>query len=119
MAAIATSAALSASSIPWEGPVGTVKIGLKEDTFIVNPTYKELEDSDMELVVSGTKDAILMIENAAYEISEDKVFEAVSLAHKEIKKIIVSIEEFASAVGAKKEVLPKVAKNLEIEKKVK
>ncbi|MFH1375961.1 MAG: polyribonucleotide nucleotidyltransferase [Patescibacteria group bacterium] len=83
----AASAALMVSGAPFAGPIGAVRIGLVEDKLIVNPTYKEEETGDLVLTVAGTADAITMVEAGSNEISDEKMLEALELAHTEIKKI--------------------------------
>lgn len=88
---IAASAALSISGMPFEGPVGAVRMGYIEEggnwKLIVNPTYEQVETGRLDLVVAGTKDAITMVEAAANEVTEDVLLEALQMAHEEIKKI--------------------------------
>ena len=84
LSAVAVSAAIAASSIPWKGPVGTVKVGIGEDDkFITNPMESELDNSSLELVVSGTKDAVVMIEAGGNQVSEEKITDAIEYAQKE------------------------------------
>ncbi len=99
---IGSSVALSISDIPFDGPTGSVMIGRIEDRFIVNPTLEERDASDLHLVVSGTKDAIMMVEAGANEVSEDVMLEAIMFAHEEIKKIVEFIEEIVQEVGKPK-----------------
>lgn len=110
-AAVAVSAALTASSIPWKGPIGTVKVGYKDGTYFTNPTEKDLDLSDMELVVSGTQNAIVMIEDGSKEVEESIMMGGIAYAFEETKKIISLISDFAKEVGAKKEELPAEEKN--------
>ena len=83
----AASAALMVSGAPFAGPIGAVRIGLVEDKLIVNPTYEEEESGNLVLTVAGTADAITMVESGSNEISDEKMLEALELAHTEIKKI--------------------------------
>lgn len=99
-ALIAASAALSISGMPFQGPVAAVRMGLKVDAngqeqLIVNPTYKEIEEGKMDLVVAGTIDAITMVEAASKEVSEETMLKALQMAHEEIKKICQLQLEFA------------------------
>jgi polyribonucleotide nucleotidyltransferase len=119
VAGVAVSAAIAASSIPWKGPVGVVSVGLKDGVYLINPTEVEKASSEMDLVVSGTKSAVVMIEAGAKEVVEAKVLEGVEEAQKEIVKIIDFVEGFAHEVGNKKEVLEKRTKNVELVKAVK
>lgn len=91
---IGVSAALHISSIPFLGPIGAVCVGLIDGQFIINPTIEEEEKSELHLVVAGTKDAVMMVEAGAKEITEKVVLEAILFGHEEIKKIVSFIEEF-------------------------
>jgi len=99
---IGSSIALTISDIPFDGPTGAVNIGLINDKFIVNPNSKEREITDLDLTVSGTKDAVMMVEAGANEIKEAKMLEAILLAHEEIKKICDFIEEIKTEAGKEK-----------------
>ncbi len=96
------SAALHISPIPFEGPVGAVRVGLFGDEFVVNPLMSEMEESALDVVIAGTKDAILMVEGQALEISEDKMVAALEFGHEWIKKICATIEELRARVGIEK-----------------
>jgi polyribonucleotide nucleotidyltransferase len=105
VAMIGSSIALSISDIPFNGPTGSVAVGYKEGKFIINPTVEQREGSELELIVSGTKDAIMMVEAGAKEVSEQLMIQAILAAHEEIKKIIAFQEEIIKQVGkAKREV---------------
>jgi polyribonucleotide nucleotidyltransferase len=93
------SAALMISDIPWPGPVGAVRIGLKEEDFLVNPSTTEMVGSQLDLRVAGTEDAILMVEAGANEVSEEKMLEALRLAHTSIQDIIRVQKEMQAQVG--------------------
>ena len=84
----AASAALSISGIPWNGPVGAVRIGLVGGNLLVNPTEEQMNDSLLNLVVAGHEDGITMVESGSYEVSEEILVDALELAHNEIRKII-------------------------------
>lgn len=105
-ALIGTSAALAVSDIPFDGPVGSVRLGLKREgdkaSLMVNPTYAERDESYLDLVVSGVLDAIVMVEAGANEVSEAEILDAFSLAQKEINSITQGIADFAKKVGKKK-----------------
>lgn len=105
-AIIATSAALSLSNIPFDEPVGAVRIGLhREGTkakYLVNPSYTERDSSYLDLVVSGTKDAIIMVEAGANEVSEAEIIESFAAAQKEISSIVKGIEAFVKKAGKPK-----------------
>ncbi|TVR39362.1 MAG: polyribonucleotide nucleotidyltransferase [Planctomycetota bacterium] len=96
------SAALHISKIPWNGPIGAVRIGLINDAFVVNPEIEQRKDSALDLVVAGTADGIAMVEAGASEISEERMVEALLLAHAEIKKICAAIEELRVKAGVEK-----------------
>lgn len=98
----AASAALVISDIPWGGPIGAVRIGKIDDEFIINPTYEEMEKSQLDLRIAGTRDAILMVESGSDEISEDVVVEAITLAHKSIQPLIDLQEKMVAEVGKEK-----------------
>lgn len=119
VSAIAVSAALAASPIPWGGPVGVVKVGMRDGAYFTNPTDSELAYSDMELVVSSTRDAVIMIEAGAKEVAEKELLGGIEYAQDEAKKIIRLIQGFAKAVGVKKEVVEKEKKDVNLERQVK
>ena len=119
LSAIAASAAISISPIPWKGPVGTVRVGKKNGTYFTNPLDSELPFSEMDLVVSATKDAILMIEADAKETSEEAILGGIEFGQKEAKKIVEAIEELTKEVGVEKEPAPKEAVSADIKSKVK
>ena len=118
-AAIAASAALASSSIPWSGPVGVVKVGMRDGSYFTNPRDAELEYSDMELVVSATEEAIVMVEAGSREVSEERILAAIEYGQGEAKNVISFIKEFASEVGATKEKVEKMKVEASLEKKVK
>lgn len=119
VSAIATSAALSASTIPWDGPVGIVKVGMKEGAYFTNPTDSELPYSEIELVVSSTAQAVVMVEASSKEVSEEQILEGISYAKNETEKVIKLIDDFAKASGVKKEALTKEKIAPSLQKKVK
>jgi polyribonucleotide nucleotidyltransferase len=96
------SAALMISDIPWPGPVGAVRIGLKDGEFLVNPSTNQMVDSVLDLRVAGTEDAILMVEAGANEVPEEKILEALQLAHSAIQDIIRVQKEMQAQVGKPK-----------------
>src|SRR5262249_57285651 len=79
--------------IPFQGPIGAVRVGLVDGQFILNPTYAEIRDGLLNLMVVGSADAIVMIEAGAKEVKEDTVVDAIEFAHSEIKKICAKINE--------------------------
>lgn len=96
---IAASAALSISDIPWDGPCATVRVGRVNNELVINPTLQQLELSDLDIVVAGTKDAVLMVESAAKELSEDIMVAAIEFAHAQMQPIIDLIAKMQSEVG--------------------
>jgi polyribonucleotide nucleotidyltransferase len=98
----AASAALTISDIPFLGPIGAVRVGLVDGRFIANPTYTEMRDGLLNIMVVGTADAIVMIESGAKEVKEETVVDAIEFAHTEIKKICAAISELREKVGKPK-----------------
>jgi polyribonucleotide nucleotidyltransferase len=96
------SAALRISPLPFQGPIGSVRLGFIEGQFVPFPTHDALEESDLDLIVSGSKDSILMIEGFAREMPEDRMAEAISTAHGYIRQICEMQEELAEKIGAVK-----------------
>jgi polyribonucleotide nucleotidyltransferase len=101
-AMIGTSAALAISNVPFNGPIGGVIVGRVDGKYIVNPTQAQEEISDMFVVVSGTRDAIMMVEAEANEVSESDILEAIMFGHEEIKKIVDTIDQLVEAAGQPK-----------------
>jgi len=102
LAVNAASAALHISDIPWAGPIGAVRVGRIDGEFVINPNYDEMEYSDLDLRVAGTKDAILMVESGSKEIAEDVMIDAITFAHKGIIPIVDLQEEMRAEVGKEK-----------------
>lgn len=98
-AMLGTSAALVISDAPFNGPIGAARVGLVNGEYILNPSYSQLQESDLDLVVAGTDSAVLMVESEAKELSEDQMLGAVLYGHDEMQVAIQAINEFASAVG--------------------
>ena len=98
----AASAALTLSDIPFLGPIGAVRVGLVNGQFIVNPTYTEMRESLLNIMVVGTAEAIVMIESGAKEVKEETVVDAIEFGHTEIKKICAGIKELQSKAGKPK-----------------
>jgi polyribonucleotide nucleotidyltransferase len=114
----AASAALMISDIPWGGPVGAVRIGRLNDEFVINPTYSEIDASDLDLRIAGTKDAILMVECGANEIPEDIMAAALEFGHRSLQPLIETQLKMAAEVGkAKREPTIELA-DKELQKKV-
>ncbi|WP_258110143.1 polyribonucleotide nucleotidyltransferase [Alicyclobacillus sp. SP_1] len=101
-AMIGTSAALTVSDIPFDGPIAGVVVGMLNGQFVLNPTVSEAANSAMHLVVAGTKDAVVMVEAGAQEIPEEVMLDAILFGHSNIQKIIHEIEQFAAKVGVVK-----------------
>ncbi len=99
LAMIATSAALAISGVPFNGPIGAARVGYQNGNYTINPTYSDLETSELDMVVAGTKDAVLMVESEANELSEDVMLGAVMYAHEQFQVVIDSVSEFAKEVG--------------------
>jgi polyribonucleotide nucleotidyltransferase len=99
VAMIATSAALSISGMPFKGPIGCARVGYTEGEYLLNPTKTELETSDLNLVVSGTDNAVLMVESEAGILSEDVMLGAVVFGHDQQQVVVSAIKEFASDVA--------------------
>ncbi|QSZ28260.1 polyribonucleotide nucleotidyltransferase [Aceticella autotrophica] len=102
IAMIGSSAALSISDIPFNGPTGSVSVAMVDNKFIINPDLKTREKSTLHLTVSGTKDAIMMVEAGADEVPEDVMLDAIMYAHEYIKKIVSFIEDIVREVGIPK-----------------
>jgi polyribonucleotide nucleotidyltransferase len=100
------SAALMISNIPFDGPVGAVRIGRVNGEFIVNPTYQQLENSDLDLRVAGTREAVLMVECGASEVDEPTMLAAIEMAHREIQPLVTLQEEMQAKVGKPKSEYP-------------
>lgn len=98
----AASAALAISDIPWEGPVGAVRVGYIDGQFIINPTYAQIDASALDLRIAGTRDAILMVEAGANELPEDLMVKALEIGHQAIQPIVDLIEKMAAEVGKPK-----------------
>ena len=99
---IGSSIALSISDIPWDGPTGSVVVGMVDGEFVINPSVEQKEKSTLHMTVSGTKDAIMMVEAGAQEVPEDVILDAIMFAHEEIKKIVEFIEQIVAEVGKPK-----------------
>ncbi len=101
-AMIGASAALTISKIPFAGPIAGVAVGRVDGKLLINPTTEQTEKSDMYLIVAGTKDAIMMVEASANEVSEADMIEAIMFGHRTIKEIVALQEEMRAAVGSEK-----------------
>lgn len=99
---IGASAGLTISPVPFEGPVGAVRMGMMNGEFIINPTFAQREEGDLDMVIAGTDDAIMMVEGEAKEISEEKMVQAIETAHEVIRKIVALQHDLRSQVGHEK-----------------
>lgn len=115
---IGASAALAISRIPLSEPIGAVRIGRVSQEWVINPTHTQLEESDLNIVVAGTKDNIIMVEGGCLEVSEKELLQALELAHQHIRQIIEKITDLVSQCGKPKMEIPQEEINLEMEKDV-
>ncbi len=99
------SAALSISDVPFEGPVAGVRVGRIKDDFVINPTYAQMEESDLSLIVAGTRDAVTMVEAGARELPEETMVEAIEYGHQEIIRIVEIQEELQRKIAPVKRVI--------------
>ncbi|NLE19309.1 MAG: polyribonucleotide nucleotidyltransferase [Clostridiales bacterium] len=107
-AMIGSSIALAVSEIPWAGPTGSVLVGRVNKELVLNPDEAQREQSDLHLVVSGTKDAIMMVEAGAHELSEDAMLDAIMFAHEAIKELVAFQEGIIREIGKPKKEFPLV-----------
>ncbi|CAH0346142.1 polyribonucleotide nucleotidyltransferase [Bacillus sp. CECT 9360] len=114
-----SSLALTVSDIPFEGPIAGVVVGRVNNEFVINPTVEQLEQSDINLTVAGTKDAINMVEAGANEVTEEVMLEAIMFGHEEIKKLIEFQEKIIAEVGKEKTTIALYEVDAEIEAQVK
>ena len=118
LAMIGSSVALSISDIPFAGPTGSVLVGFVDGEYIINPNQEQREKSVLHLTVSGTKDAVLMVEAGAKEVSEEEMLKGIMVAHEEIKKIVAFIESIQKEIGKEKVVIDYYHVPEELDKKV-
>ena len=102
LALTGASAALSISSIPFSKPIAAVRVGFVEDEIVINPTFSERKLSDLDLIIAGSSDAIMMVEAGAKEVTEDTMLKALEEGHAAIRQIVAEIEKMASAIGKQK-----------------
>jgi len=112
---IGASVALGVSDIPFAGPVAAVIVGLVDGQLVINPTVEQHHQSDLHLVVAGTKDAIMMVEGHANEVPEAMMLEAIFFGHEEIKKIVAFLEPIVAELGKPKAAVPEIPVNEEME----
>ncbi len=98
-AMIGTSAALALSGIPFDGPIGAARVGYRNGEFLLNPTFSELGESDLELVVAGTEEAVLMVESEANRLPEQTMLDAVLFGHEQMQAVIGAVKELAAEAG--------------------
>lgn len=118
-AILGASAALAISGIPFNGPIGGARVGFVDGMYIVNPTYAELERSQLDLVVAGTDHAVLMVESEAEELTEDQMLGAVLFGHQEMQVAIEAIKAFAAEVGTPRWNWQPPAENIELKNQIK
>ena len=111
---IGASASLAISDIPWDGPVASVKVGRVNGDLIINPTNTIMEESDMSIIISGTKDSIVMVEGEANFISEEDFLSAIQYGHEAIKDIVKMQEELVAECGKAKREIPEIEVNQEL-----
>lgn len=117
-AMIGASFALSVSDIPFEGPIGSVAVGYIDGEYVINPTVEQYENSELQLIVSGTKDAVNMVEAGANILTEEVMLGAILAGHDEIKKICAFIEEVQAEIGKEKMTFTVGTQNEEFVEKV-
>ncbi len=118
LAMTGASAAISLSPIPWHGPIAGVRVGRVDGTFIANPTYAELAQSDCDLMIAASKDAIMMVEGLASEMTEGDVIEALFFGHKAVQPTIELIQAMQASAGKEKWPEPEIAQDSALEAEV-
>ncbi|SVA22785.1 uncharacterized protein METZ01_LOCUS75639, partial [marine metagenome] len=111
---IGASASLAISDIPWDGPVASVKVGRVNGELIINPTNSVMEESDLSIIISGTKDSVVMVEGEANFISEDDFLTVIQYGHEAIKDIVKLQEELVAECGKAKREIPEIEVNQEL-----
>lgn len=119
LGAIAASAAVHVSPLPWKGPVAPLTVGLIDDKYQVNPVNADMEKSLMDLTVSSTKEAVLMVEAGAKEVTEEQIVKGIEFAQKESKAVLGLIEDLAKEVGVERETYKEVKPSADLENQVK
>ena len=102
MSVNAASAALTISDVPWNGPIGAVRVGYIDGQFVADPTILEMAESELDLRIAGSRDAIIMVEASAYEVPEELMVEALAFGHQALQPIITLLDEMRTAVGKEK-----------------
>ncbi|MGB9594921.1 MAG: polyribonucleotide nucleotidyltransferase, partial [Candidatus Poribacteria bacterium] len=118
LAVIGASAALCISDIPFTEPVGAVTVGRIDGKFIINPTYEEEREGDLDLFVTGTKNAVMSVEGGAKMLPESEILEAIDFAHQEIRKIVDLQEKLVSLCGKPKKEFVKIEANKDVEERL-
>ena len=113
-AMMGTAIAIAISDIPFNGPVASVFVGIVDGEFVINPTAAQREVSQLNMTVSGTRQKVCMIEAGAKEVPDDVMFDAIMLAHEEIKKLCDFVDEIADAVGKKEKEKKLCSDNLKL-----
>ncbi|HKL77964.1 MAG TPA: polyribonucleotide nucleotidyltransferase [Gammaproteobacteria bacterium] len=117
-AIIGTSAALAISGIPFDGPIGGARVGYLDGEYVLNPTFEQLERSDLDLVVAGTADAVLMVESEANILPEQTMLDAVLYGHEQMQPVIAAINELAAKAGKPRWSMEEPAADTELESRV-
>lgn len=112
---MAAFAAVMVSDIPFNGPVAAVRVGLVDGEYVINPTFAQLENCELDIIVAGTNEGICMVEGGAHEVSEEQMLQAINRAEESIKEICKFLEDFAARCG--KEKLPLTEVTVELEKR--
>ncbi|MCH6570326.1 MAG: polyribonucleotide nucleotidyltransferase [Acidobacteria bacterium] len=112
------SAALYLSDIPFLNPIGAVRVGLINDQFVINPTYPQLENSDLNMIVVGTQEAIVMVEAMARQVQEEQIVEAIDYGHQAVRRITDSIKELGSRLDITKRTVEPVTFDPELARRV-
>jgi len=119
MAVNAASAAMTISNIPWDGPIGAIRVGYIDDQFVGNPSFQEMEQSSLDLRLAATRDAIIMVEAGADEVPEALMIEALAFGHEALQPLIDVQEEMRAAVGKEKSEIVLAESDAEVETAVK
>lgn len=114
LAIVGASAAVTISDVPFNGPIGAVRVGRIEGAFVANPSLEDLEKSDMNIVVVGTEDAVMMVESGSDEVSEQTILEAIQFGHDVAKKIITLINALQLKAGKEKRPVPEVKRDTQL-----
>jgi len=115
---IGASAALSISDVPFHGPIGSVRVGLINGQYVINPTFQQLQESRLDIVIAGSSDSITMVEAGAREVSEDEIVAAIEFGHQYIKQIVEMQEELVKKCGKPKRVVTAAKKDQSLIEKV-